>query len=98
MITPTPMNLYEAATNLPRVRTSMFHSGETKDYSFELGYRDGGYYILAIPYEYLCPSPQTGPFHSTSTTAFFCTGDKIENQVPTKELRLMTDGNRWEWD
>jgi len=96
-MTPTPLTLQEASVALFKTRIAFFQKKETRLYAIELAFHNLGYFIVAIPYDFMAGGPEFGPYSSFSTVGFFCDEDGLEDRIETAEIRLMTDGNRWEW-
>lgn len=94
---PAPLAHNEAHAALFKTRIALYQKGKTGQYAIELAYHNHGYFIIAIPYNFMAAGPESSHYSSFSTVGFFCDEDGIKDSIETPEIRLMTAGNHWEW-
>ncbi len=99
-----PLNLAEAhqryASIMHELSERISHGTAPKDHAFGIGFHDGYFYVIAMPYNCLFRDLGQEKYYLGSIDAWYVREDGTlgEKILAEGDFKLMIDGNRWEWE
>ena len=67
------------------------------DYIFGIAFNNGNFYVIAAPRASLTPITNE-PYYLLADEAYYVSiNGRVGDQIESENIKLMSDGNRWEW-